>query len=567
MFGMPTSDLIQIIVFFAVLLILAKPLGIYIANVYDGKKNILTSVFGGVEALIYKTCGIDSTREMSWREYATSVIILSAIGFLILLIILMTQESLPLNPQNFPNLSWHLAFNTAISFVTNTNWQSYGGEYTMSYFSQMVGLTMQNFVSAAAGMAVLVALIRGFRVRNQDGIGNFWADLVRGNLYILLPLSIVLAFFLVSQGVVQTFNPSVEATTLEGAKQTIAVGPAASQIAIKQIGTNGGGFFNVNSAHPLENPTPLTNFLEMLAIILIPTALCFTFGKMISDKKQGTALLITMFAIFIPLFLVCYFSEFNGNPQINDLIGGVQSNMEGKEARFGVVNSTLWASATTAASNGSVNSMHASYTPIGGMVALVFMQLGEIVFGGVGSGLYGMIIFAIITVFIAGLMVGRTPEYLGKKIQAFEVQMASIVILAPCLAILVGVSIAVLTDVGRSSILNPGATGFTEILYAFSSAANNNGSAFAGLNANTPFYNIALGICMLIGRFFVMISVLAIAGSLAKKNIIPVSSGTLPTHNWLFIVMLIAIILLVGFLTFVPALVLGPVIEHLNMMR
>ncbi len=570
MFGMPISDLMQIILFFAVLLAFAKPLGTFIANVYEGKRNFLSPVFLPVEKLFYKLCGINSEREMNWREYSASVLLFSFVGFVILFLILFFQDLLPLNTQGFSGFSWHLAFNTAVSFVTNTNWQSYGGESTMSYFSQMVGLTIQNFVSAATGMAVLVALIRGFRSKNKDGIGNFWADLVRGNLYILLPLSIILALILVSQGVVQSLKPYVEANLIEsidGAKQTIPLGNAASQVSIKQIGTNGGGFFNTNSAHPFENPTPLANFLEMIAILLIPAALCFSFGVMINDKKQGRALLITMLVVFIPLFLTCYYAELSGNPKINELIGGNHINMEGKETRFGIVNSTLWASATTAASNGSVNSMHASYTPIGGMIPLVFMHLGEIIFGGVGSGLYGMLIFAIITVFISGLMVGRTPEYLGKKIQAFEVQMSSIVILAPCAAILMGVSIAVLTDMGRGSILNPGATGFTEILYAFSSAANNNGSAFAGLNANTPFYNTALAICMLIGRFFVMIPVLAIAGSLAKKNIIPVSKGTLPTHNWLFIVMLIAIIILVGFLTFVPALVLGPVVEHLNMLR
>jgi K+-transporting ATPase ATPase A chain len=565
MFDIPTNDLLQLFLFILTLLILAKPLGFHIAKVYAGEKTLLTPIFQGLENLIYKICAIDKTKKMGWREYAASIIIFSLLGFLILFVMLLTQNLLPLNPQNLQGLSWHLAFNTAISFITNTNWQSYGGETTMSYFSQMVGLTVQNFVSAATGIAVLIALIRGFTAKNQSEIGNFWVDLIRGNLYILLPLSILLAPILVSQGVVQTFASYVEVTTLEGTKQTIAVGPAASQIAIKQLGTNGGGFFNVNSAHPFENPTPISNFIEMLAILLIPTALCFTFGIMIKEKKQGRSLLIAMFAIFIPLLMICYYAELAGNTKINELIANSQSNMEGKEVRFGIMNSALWASATTAASNGSVNSMHASYTPIGSMIPLIFMQLGEVIFGGVGSGLYGMIIFAIITVFIAGLMIGRTPEYLGKKIQSFEIKMACIVIIAPAAAILIGVSIAVLTDIGKSSILNPNATGFTEILYAFSSAANNNGSAFAGLNANTPFYNTALGICMIIGRFFVMIPTLAIAGNLAKQNIIPVTNGTLPTDNWLFILMLVAIIFLVGFLTFVPALVLGPIIDQFYM--
>lgn len=564
---MPNSDLIQILLYFGVLVLLARPLGSYMANVYEGKKNFLSPIFLPVERLLYRFSGIDSRKEMSWKEYAASIIAFTLFGFALLFLILYFQDKLPLNPQKFAGLSWHLAFNTAMSFITNTNWQSYGGESTMSYFSQMVGLTFQNFVSAASGMAVLVALVRGFRNKTSENVGNFWVDMLRSNLYILLPLSLILAFILVSQGVVQNFKPYIEATTIESGTQTLPMGPAASQIAIKQIGTNGGGFFNVNSAHPYENPTPLSNFFEMLAILLIPAALCFTFSRMINDNKQGRALLIAMFAVIIPMFLLCYYSELHGNPKINSIIGYDAPNMEGKETRFGIMNSTMWATATTAASNGSVNSMHASYTPIGGMVPLIMMQLGEIIFGGVGSGLYGMIVFAIITVFIAGLMVGRTPEYLGKKIQSFEVKMASITILAPSAAVLIGTAIAVLTDVGRSSILNPGAQGFTEVLYAFTSASNNNGSAFAGLNANTPFYNTALGICMLIGRFFVMIPVLAIAGSLSKKKIIPVTAGTLPTHNWLFIVMLIAIIILVGFLTYVPALVLGPVVEHLNMIQ
>ena len=560
------NSLLQIVFYFAVLFACAKPLGLYMAKVYSGDVKFLRKV----ETFFYKISGIDLTQEMNWKNYALSIILFSFGGFILLYALLRFQDVLPLNTQNLPAISPDLAFNTAISFITNTNWQSYGGESTMSYFSQMVGLTVQNFISAAVGMAVLVALIRGFTRRNSDKIGNFWVDMLRGNLYILLPLSLLWAVILGGQGVVQSFSPYVNAALLEPAdkvsEQQIALGPVASQVAIKQLGTNGGGFFNTNSAHPFENPTPLSNFLEMLAILLIPIALCYTFGSMVGDTRQGWALLAAMTIIFLPLLIFCLSAEQNGNPQFTALgIDQTAGNMEGKETRLGVVNSTLWAAATTAASNGSVNSMHDSFTPLGGLVPMLLMKFGEVIYGGVGSGLYGMLVFVIITVFIAGLMVGRTPEYLGKKIQAFEIKMASIAILVPCLCVLIGTTIGALTDAGQAGVLNQGAQGFSEILYAFTSATNNNGSAFAGLTANTPFYNTALGICMLFGRFWIMIPVLAIAGSLASKNSVPQSAGTLPTHNWLFVLVLASVVVMVGVLTFVPALALGPVAEQFNL--
>jgi K+-transporting ATPase ATPase A chain len=505
----------------------------------------------------------------------------SLVSFIAVYALQRIQSMLPLNPETLAGVSPDSSFNTAVSFATNTNWQGYGGETTMSYLTQMFALTVQNFVSAAAGIAVLVALIRGFTRHTADTIGNFWCDLVRGTLYILLPLSLVLAVVLISQGVVQTFSAYHEVALLEPvtdasgntvATQKIAVGPAASQIAIKQLGTNGGGFFNVNSAHPLENPTPLSNFLEMLAILLIPAALCYTFGEMVGDRRQGWALLAAMSLIFVPLLVITALLEQRGNPRLEALSvdqtasefqpGG---NMEGKEARFGIVNSAIWACATTAASNGSVNSMHDSYLPLGGMVPMWLMQLGEVIFGGVGSGLYGLLMFAIVAVFISGLMVGRTPEYLGKKIGAFEMKMASLAILFPCAMVLVGTAIAVISPPGKATIFNPGAHGFSEVLYAFSSASNNNGSAFAGLGANTPFYNGMLGVAMLIGRFWVMLPVLAIAGSLAAKKNIPAGAGTLPTHTSLFVVLLVAVVVLVGALSFLPALALGPIVEHLQL--
>ena len=528
--------------------------------------------------------GIDPNAESDWKRYALAVLLFNLIGFIVVYLLQRLQGVLPLNPQKFGAVTPDSSFNTAVSFATNTNWQGYVGETTMSYLTQMLGLGVQNFVSAASGMAVLVALIRGFARRQAGGIGNFWVDLTRSTLYILLPLSLVLALVLVSQGVVQSFDAyrtaellepvtiEVEGKTEQVTEQTIPLGPAASQVAIKQLGTNGGGYFNVNSAHPLENPTPLSNFLEVLAILLIPAALCYTFGRMVGDRRQGWALLAAMLVIFVPLLIGAYAAEQAGNPQfaamgVDHAVSAAQpgGNMEGKETRFGIANSALWATATTAASNGSVNAMHGSFTPFGGLVPLWLMQLGEVVFGGVGSGLYGMIMFAIVAVFLAGLMVGRTPEYLGKKIEAFEVKMAAIALLVPCLVVLAGTAIASVIPAGTSSVLNPGPHGFSEILYAFSSAGNNNGSAFASISANTPFYNFALGIAMWLSRYWLMIPVLAIAGSLAAKRATAVTAGTLPTHGPLFIVMLVGVVLMVGALTFLPALALGPIVEHLQM--
>lgn len=555
----------------------AVPLGAYMAQVYEGKSRFLE----WIEKPLYRICGIDETKEMSWKTYALAMMLFNIVGLLVVYLLQRYQASLPFNPMKMPAVTPDSSFNTAVSFATNTNWQGYGGESTMSYLTQMLGLGVQNFVSAATGMAVLVALIRGFVRKQANTIGNFWVDLTKSVLYILLPLSILLSVVLVSQGVVQTFKPSATASLLQTTKdgsgnaiteQTLAVGPAASQIAIKQLGTNGGGFFNVNSAHPFENPTPLSNFLEVLSILLIAAALCFTFGDMVKDKRQGWALFLAMTLIFVPCLWVCTASEQAGNPAFTSM-GVDQSsnllqcggNMEGKESRFGIVQSTIWATATTAASNGSVNSMHDSFMPLGGLVPMWMMQLGEVIYGGVGSGLYGMLAFVIVAVFVAGLMIGRTPEYLGKKIEAYEMKMASIMILVPCFLVLVGTAVAVVTKGGTATIYNPGIHGFSEVLYAFSSASNNNGSAFAGLGANNPFYNIALGICMFVSRYWLAIPALAIAGSLAKKKIVPISSGTLPTHTPLFIFFLISIVIIVGALTFFPALALGPIVEHLNM--
>jgi len=598
---MNTQGFLQIAIYVIVLIALAKPLGSYMARVYQDESVGINRWFAGVERLFYRLSGVNPELEMRWTQYAIAVLVFNLLGLLAVYGLQRFQDILPLNPQGLSAISPDSAFNTAVSFATNTNWQGYGGETTMSYLTQMLGLSVQNFVSAASGMAVLVALIRGFARRNTDSIGNFWVDLTRSTLYILLPLSLLLAVVLVGQGVVQTFKPyqkvslqeaiSYQAPKLDADgkavmdaegkpvtetvvtnEQTLALGPAASQIAIKQLGTNGGGFFNVNSAHPYENPTPLSNFLEMLAILLIPAALCYTFGVMVGDTRQGWVLLAAMTLVFVALVFVAVPAEQSGNPALAalgvDQTASVQQaggNMEGKETRFGIVNSALWATATTAASNGSVNSMHDSFTPIGGLVPMFLMQLGEVIFGGVGSGLYGMIVFAIVAVFIAGLMIGRTPEYLGKKIEAYEMKMAAVIILVPPLVVLGGTAIALMLDIGKASVFNPGAHGFSEVLYAFSSAGNNNGSAFGGLSANVPFYNFMLGLAMLFSRYWLMVPVLAIAGSLAAKKTVPFGAGTLPTHTPLFAVLLIITVLMVGALTFVPALALGPIVEHLQM--
>jgi K+-transporting ATPase ATPase A chain len=576
-------DWLQIGLYLALLLLLAHPLGGYMAGVYSGNPGAPGRLLRPLERAIYRLAGVRADDEMSWKVYARSVLAFNLLGLLALYLLQRFQHVLPLNPAAMGAVSPDSAFNTAVSFATNTNWQGYAGETTMSHLTQMLGLGVQNFASAASGMAVLVALIRGLTRRSSVAIGSFWVDLVRSTVYVLLPLSVLLALALVAQGVVQDFGAPVHARLLQPlsaadgstvSEQLISVGPAASQVAIKQLGTNGGGFFNANSAHPFENPTALSNLLESLSILLIPAALCSTFGRMVRDRRQGLALLLAMLAVFVPCLVLVHRAESAGTPALAaagaDLTAGDErpgGNMEGKELRLGVAQSAIWAVATTAASNGSVNAMHDSFTPLGGLLAMWLIQLGEVVFGGVGSGLYGMLAFAVVAVFVAGLMVGRTPEYLGKKIGAFEMKMASLAILAPCMAVLLGAAVAVLLPAGRAGVANPGAHGFSEILYAFSSAANNNGSAFAGLSANTPFYNLALGVAMLLGRFLVMVPVLAIAGSLAAKKAVPAGPGTLPTHGALFVVLLVATVLLVGALTFIPSLALGPIVEHLQMVR
>ena len=603
---MTLNGYLQLLLYMVVLLALAKPLGWYMARVYEGQPIGLDRVFGPLERLIYRLCGVRAERaeaEMDWKTYAFAMLLFNLLGLLAVYVLQRLQGLLPFNPQGLGAVTPDSSFNTAVSFATNTNWQGYGGETTMSYLTQMLGLTVQNFVSAASGMATLVALIRGLARRSAQTIGNFWVDMTRSTLYILLPLALVLALIQVSQGVVQNFSayktvPLLQATsyeqprldadgkplkdangkpvteTREVKEQVLPMGPAASQIAIKQLGTNGGGFFNVNSAHPFENATPLSNFFEMLAILLIPAALCYTFGVMVGDTRQGWAVLAAMTLIFVPLLALCVGSEQSGNPAftrlgIDQTASDMQAggNMEGKEVRFGIANSALWATATTAASNGSVNSMHDSFTPLGGLVPMFLMQLGEVIYGGVGSGLYGMLVFAIIAVFVAGLMVGRTPEYLGKKIESYEMKMASLVILIPPLVVLGFTALAVVTEAGKATIFNPGAHGFSEVLYAFSSMGNNNGSAFAGLGANNPFYNLTGGLAMLFARYWLAIPTLAIAGSLARKKLVPVGPGTLPTHTPLFVVMLIGVVIIVGALTFIPALALGPIVEHLLMIR
>jgi K+-transporting ATPase ATPase A chain len=596
---MTAQACLMLTVFLAVLVALAYPLALYMARLAD------TTPFGGrfgkLERALYRAAGVDPEEEMPWTRYAVSLLAFSGLGLIVVYAMQRLQLWLPLNPQGFANVSPDSAFNTAVSFVTNTNWQAYSGESTMSYLTQMAALAVQNFFSAATGIAVAFALIRGFARRSAQGIGNFWVDLTRTTLYLLLPLSLALAVFFMSQGVIQNFDAYKEVTTIEKLEydnptldasgvalkdakgdavtepattqtQTLPMGPVASQEAIKMLGTNGGGFFNANSAHPYENPTPLTNFAQMIAMLLIPAALCFVLGRMVGDIRQGIAILAAMTLIFVVMTVVTSWAEQQGNPSFAAL--GVDQahtalqaggNMEGKETRFGITASTLFAAATTAASCGAVNAMHDSFTPLGGLVPLWLIQLGEVVFGGAGSGLYGMLIFAIMAVFIAGLMIGRTPEYLGKKIEAFEMKMTAIVILVTPLLVLAGTAVAVLCADGRLGIFNPGAHGFSEVLYALSSAANNNGSAFAGLSANTPFYNVLLAVVMWLGRFAFIVPVLAIAGSLAKKKRTSATAGTLPTHGPLFVALLIGTVVLVGALTYVPALALGPVIEQLEL--
>lgn len=567
---MTVASQILAIVFLAMAVLCVKPLGLYMANVMEGRPIWPLRVGAPLERWIYRLCGTDPAGETGWKQYALALLVFNALGALVVYALQRLQVWLPLNPQHFANVSPDSAFNTAVSFVTNTNWQGYSGESTMSYLSQMAGLAVQNFLSASTGIIVAVALIRGFARHGARTIGNFWVDMTRSTLYVLLPLATLVALLLVSQGVLQNFSAYRDVTTLEARTQTLPMGPVASQEAIKELGTNGGGFFNANSAHPYENPGPLSNFLEMLAIILIPASLTYTFGRMVGDTRQGWAVLAAMTILFVAMVNVALVSEQTGNPRVAQL--GVEQapsalqpggNMEGKEARFGIASSALFATVTTGTSCGAVNSMHDSFTPLGGFVALFNMMLGEVVFGGVGTGLYSMLIFAVVGVFIAGLMIGRTPEYLGKKIESFEMKMSSVAILVMPFIVLSGTAVGVSVAAGQAGVANPGAHGFSEILYSFVSAGNNNGSAFAGISANTVFYNTALGLVMWLGRFWPIVAVLAIAGSLAAKKRVPVTSGTMPTYGPTFVVLLIGTVLLVGALTFVPALALGPIVEHL----
>ena len=591
---MDSNNYLQLGLYLAVLLILSLPLGWYMARVMEGKSRV-NRLFGGVERVFYRLCGISREQDMDWKQYAIAVVLFNFLGLIVVYLLQRLQQWLPLNPQALPTISPDSSFNTALSFVTNTNWQGYAGEATMSYLTQMAALAVQNFLSAATGIAIAFALIRGFARHSSKGIGNFWVDLTRSTLYVLLPLSVVLALVLVQQGSIQNFRAYQEVKTLEVThytvpkldaagqplkdakgeplvdaqstdRQTLPMGPVASQEAIKMIGTNGGGFFNANSAHPYENPTPLSNFLQMLAILIIPAALCTSFGVLVGDRRQGWAILASMTLLFVVLTLVLMYSESQTNPMLASLQASGPGMMEGKETRFGIPASALFASITTAASCGAVNAMHDSLSPLGGLVPMLQMQLGEVVFGGVGSGLYGMLIFAVLAVFIAGLMIGRTPEYLGKKIGVFDMKMMSIAILMTPALVLIFTALSVMVEGGLAGIANPGAHGFSEILYAFSSAANNNGSAFAGLSANTPYYNITTGLCTWLGRFGIIVPVLAMAGSLAGKKRLAATSGTLPTHGPLFVALLIGAVILVGALTYVPALALGPVVEHLQMM-
>jgi len=573
---MPTAaTLFQVVFYLFALLILVKPLGWYMAQVYEGKPFGLDRIARPVEKLIYRLCGIQPDIGMTWKSYLSAMLVFNLLGMLFVYIFLRLQGHLPFNPANFPAIPSYLAFNTAASFVTNADWQAYSGETTISYFTQMLAFTTQNFLSAATGMSLLIALTRGIARQEAKDLGNFWVDAVRGILYILLPLSFMLSLFLISQGVIQSLSPNITVNVLQPTEQTtqqiIPMGPVATQVAIAQLGTNGGGFFNSNAAHPFANPTPLSNFFELLAILLIPAALCYTFGIMVNDKRQGWAILIAMSLIFVPCLSATIYAEQQGNPafiqmginQIAETAHYPSGNMEGKETRFGIVNSALWTTATTAASNGSVNSMLDSYTPIGGLIPLWLIQLGEVIFGGVGSGLYGMLMLVIITVFIAGLMVGRTPEYLGKKIEPYEMKMASIAVLIMPLIVLLSTAVASILPIGTSAVSQPGPHGFTEILYAFTSMSNSNGSAFSGLNADTPFYNLLGALVMLIGRYWIAIPVLAIAGSLVQKKKIPSSSGTLTTHTPLFVILLVSVTLILGALSFLPTLSLGPIVEQL----
>lgn len=602
------ESFIQYAVYLMVLIALAIPLGAYIGKVMNGEKVFLSRICGPCEKLVYKIMRIDSGEEMSAKRYILSAVIFNAIGFLVLFLMLLLQGILPLNPEHIPGNSWHLAFNTAVSFMTNTNWQAYSGESALSYFSQMMGLTVQNFVSAATGMAVLYAVIRGFTRVKHNGIGNFWVDLTRTVIYILFPIAIAGGILISSQGVVQSFRPydkvqllepvaldengeimegavvnketgevTVDGVPVEAAdivtEQVVPLGPAASQIAIKQLGTNGGGFFGLNSTHPFENPTIFSNLIQMLFLLLIPVSLCFTFGRNVKDKRQGTAIFAAMLIMLAAAMAICAVNEHNGTPQleqdgavaVDNTDGTAGGNMEGKETRFGIATSVTWATWTTAASNGSVNSMHDSYTPIGGLVPMLLMQLGEVVFGGVGCGLYGMLAFAILAVFIAGLMVGRTPEYLGKKIEPFEMKMAVLCCLATPIVILVGSGVAALLPSTADSLNNAGAHGLSEVLYSYSSGGGNNGSAFAGFNANTSFINVSIGLVMLGARFIPLVTMLLIAGSMAKKKKVAATAGTLSTCNGLFVFLLVFVVLLVGALSFFPALSLGPIAEYFQM--
>lgn len=566
-------DVLVMLVVLMVVTVLVKPLGTYMAKVYEGERTFLSPVLRRLENLIYRISGIRSDEDMDWKQYTLAMLTLNGLGILILFGILVLQGVLPLNPQRFPGFSWDLALNTAVSFTTNTNWQAYSGESTATYFTQMFGLALQNFFSAATGISILIGLIRSFARKSAIGIGNFWVDMTRGVLYILLPVSVVVALFLVSQGVIQNFGPYIQSSLLQPLhtgdgkiiiEQTIPMGPVASQEAIKMLGSNGGGFFNANSSHPFENPNPLTNFVEIILILLVAGSLTYTFGRIIGDTRQGWAIYSTMLLIFVLALGTMYWTELNGNPIVRTM--GVQGPyMEGKEARFGIGESVLFATSTTAVSCGAVNSMHDSLTPIGGIVPMFLILSGEVVFGGVGSGLYTMLAFAIIAVFVAGLMIGRTPEYLGKKIEISEMWMSVVIVLIPGVLVLILTSIALVIPAGLSSILNPGPHGLSDVLYGFASTSNNNGSAFAGLNANTPFYNLTMAFAMLIGRFVPAVAVLAMAGSLMKKKYIPSSAGTLPTHRFSFIFWLALVVLIVGVLAFFPLFAMGPIVEQLIM--